>query len=413
LSDWTDEIIYRLLELRKENCPYSEISEILEEEFGIKKTSETLRKAHTRYRDIGHNSDDYITNLKTKRSAQKTSSRNAKEVRTVLDHLAAQDAFLDQFKDVLSTTKFKIHPVVKKKTKKKAKRTIVAHISDTHFGANIDGEEMGGLNKYSNIEEARRLAFYTREVAGYKMEHRKNTDLVIALNADLIQGVIHDIDSTTPLTTQFSTALCLLSQSISYLANEFNNVKVICTTGNHGRAMHRPDKKRPTKNRWDAYSTMLNVALEHALKDFKNVSFDIPATPYWYGKIQGHNYFILHSDAVLSTGSVGKNVSVESIKNKINDLISGIGPIDVVLAGHTHVPLSTILNNGVRLLCNGNLSGVDEFCLSLGIVTNHPSQQLFEVTEKYALGDLRNVMVLEADGMKELDKIIAPFKGKF
>jgi predicted phosphodiesterase len=127
----------------------------------------------------------------------------------------------------------------------------------------------------------------------------------------------------------------------------------------------------------------------------------------------GHNYFILHSDAVLSTGSIGKNISVGSIKNKINDLISGIGPIDVVMAGHTHVPMTTILNNGVTLLCNGSLSGVDEFCLSIGIVTNHPSQQLFEVTEKYPVGDLRNVMVLEADKDKSLDKIVEPFTGKF
>ena len=144
----------------------------------------------------------------------------------------------------------------------------------------------------------------------------------MALNADIIQGMIHNIDTTTPLTSQFARALHLLSQGISYLANEFSSVKVICTTGNHGRAMHRPDKGRPTKNRWDGYSTMLNVALEYALKPFKNVTFDIPVTPYWYGKIRGHNYFILHSDAVLSTGSIGKTISVDKIKNKV----AGITP---------------------------------------------------------------------------------------
>jgi hypothetical protein len=404
---WTDDNIKELIELKDQGLTNDQIGDI------IGKSGNAVNKAYNRFRDIGKSDDDFVSNLKTKRAAQKRSSKNAKEVKTVLDHLESQDAFLDQFKEVLKTTKFKIHPKVTKKTKKKSKRTIVAHISDTHFGADIDGEEMGGLNQYGRIEEARRLAFFIKEVAEYKVEHRKDTDLVIALNADIIQGMIHNIDSTSPLTNQFSRALHLLTQSISYLANEFNNVKVICTTGNHGRAMHRPDKGRPTKNRWDAYSTMLNVALEYALKGFKNVTFEIPTTPYWYGKIMGHNYFILHSDAVLSTGSIGKNISVGSIKNKINDLISGIGPIDVVMAGHTHVPMTTILNNGVTLLCNGSLSGVDEFCLSIGIVTNHPSQQLFEVTEKYPVGDLRNVMVLEADKDKSLDKIVEPFTGKF
>lgn len=393
---------------------HAEIAEELKEQFpGSSFTEGSVRKAYSRFKDVGQSDDDFVSNLRQKRSAQKRSSKNAKEVRAVLDYLEGQDTFLDQFKETLKSTKFSIHKPVKKRSKKKSKRTIIAHVSDTHFGADIDGEEMGGINHYGALEEARRLAFYTREVANYKIEHRKETDLVIALNADIIQGMIHDIDTTTPLTSQFSRAMNLLTQHISYLAGHFNNVKVICTTGNHGRAMHRPEKGRPTKNRWDGYSTMLNIALEYALRDHKNITFDIPTTPYWYGKIQGHNYFILHSDAVLSTGSIGKSVNVETIKNKINDLITGIGPIDVVMAGHTHVPLTTLLNNGVMLLCNGNLSGVDEYCLSLGIVKNNPSQQLFEITDKYPVGDLRNVMVLDADKEKELDKIIKPLKGKF
>ena len=413
MAAWTEEEIKYVLEQDEKGIARREIAKLFNGKFGAKRTGNSIKHCIDTYQGYDLSEEVHIDSLKRLHSTRKSKSKVAKENKVILEEMITQEAFLEEFKLVLKDSKFKIHPKVKKATKKKFNRTIVAHISDTHFGADIDVEEMGGLNGYTNVEEARRLALFVKEVGNYKIEHRKDTDLVIALNADIIQGMIHNIDTTTPLTSQFSRALHLLSQVISYLANEFSSVKVICTTGNHGRAMHRPDKGRPTKNRWDGYSTMLNIALEYALKPFKNVTFDIPVTPYWYGKIRGHNYFIVHSDAVLSTGSIGKTVSVDVIKNKVNDLAAGIGPIDVVLAGHTHIPLATILNNGTTLLCNGNLSGVDEFCLSIGIVTNHPSQQLFEVTDKYCVGDLRNVMVLDADNDESLDKIISPFKGKF
>ncbi len=405
---WNDANLKTLKQLKIEGLTHNEIAE----EMGT--TMKSVETAVSRYRNILFSDEAYGKNLLEKRSVIKKNLKLNKENNVILDKIVAENKFADRLEDVFKAITFKTHKATKKKkSKKKINRTIVAHISDTHFGADIQGDEMGGINQYGTTEEARRLAFFVREVANYKIEHRSETDLVIALNADLIQGVIHDIDTTKALTTQFAIALSLLTQAISYLANEFSSVKVICTTGNHGRAMHRPEKGRATRGRFDGYHTMLNIAMEAALANLKNVTFEIPITPYWYGKIRGHNYFILHSDTVLSTGSIGKAINVMAIKNKINDLITGIGPIDVVMAGHTHVPLTTLLANGTRLLCNGNLSGIDEYCLSLGIVNNQPSQQVFEVTDKYAVGDLRNVMVVEADKEKALDKIIEPFTEKF
>jgi hypothetical protein len=86
------------------------------------------------------------------------------------------------FNDVLKNNPIKIHKPLKSISKKtKTKRTIVAHLSDTHFQAQIDREEMGGLNGYGSTEEARRLAFFMREVAQYKLHYRDETDLVLVL----------------------------------------------------------------------------------------------------------------------------------------------------------------------------------------------------------------------------------------
>lgn len=403
-----------MLEMKESGSTYQEIAETLNEEHDTKLGFDAVRSAFRRYKDLGTTKDDFIQNLQKRRSAQKASSRNAKEVRALLDKIDNQETFLESFENLINTMEFKIHkPVKKSKKKKKAKRTLFACLSDTHYGADIDGEEMGDLNQYTTIEEARRTAFFTKEIADFKIEHRKDTDLFLALGGDLIQGVLRDLDSTTNLTSQFARGVHIVSQMISYLAQEFNSVKVISVTDNHGRAQHRPDKGRATKNRFDSYTTMMNIAIEYAINHLPNVEFEVPVTPYWYGKIQGHDFLIMHGDTTLSVGAVGKSLNIDTIKNKVNDLISGIGNIDVVVLGHLHIPVKTLLKNGTTLIVNGSLSGVDEFCLSLGIVKNNASQKLFEVTEKHAVGDMRDVDVLEADNDKKLDKIIEPFKGKY
>src|SRR5574343_124266 len=62
-----------------------------------------------------------------------------------------QREFLAGLKDALKTQKLQLHPVVKStpKSPRKIKRTLVACVSDTHFGANINKDEMGGINEFN------------------------------------------------------------------------------------------------------------------------------------------------------------------------------------------------------------------------------------------------------------------------
>jgi hypothetical protein len=62
---------------------------------------------------------------------------------------------------------------------------------------------------------------------------------------------------------------------------------------------------------------------------------------------------------------------------------------------------------------NGCLSGLDPYAVSIGIFDSNPTQQIFEVTEKHAVGDVRFIQVKSADKDAALDKIIKPFKGPF
>lgn len=414
MRTYTDDQIKFILKLRKGGKSLKEITKEFNSTYNENKTPKAMESLIFRYEDIDFSYDSNIQNIKQAFRDRKNKAKISKNYKEILEDSLSKEDFLSEFSKIMKETPLAVHKKQPKvPSKKKTKRAIIMHLSDTHFQAMIDEEELGGLNKYTEVEEARRLAFFTREVGEYKKKYRDETELYIVLNGDIGQGIIHDAESTPVMTTQFAAMVHLLTQSISYLSNKFKKVNVITTPGNHLRFMHKSNKGRQTVQKWDGFHTITYIALKGALVNHKNVSFIIPKTPYVYTKILGHNFFITHGDTVITPGNVGKTINSENIKNKINDLKDSLGPIDVIMMGHVHVATHQILNNSTHLVVNGCMSGVDGFAQSIGILHSIPVQQLFEVTEKAAVGDMRFVRLAEADKQKELDLIITPHVGKF
>ena len=414
---WTDEQLRFIIEERDKGSTFVEIADEFNSRFDKEilkdKSPQNLRAQYEKYKDFNFTETEMLQNIRSQHSARKSRSKTAKENRLLLDEIELNEQFIETFESVLKKHPLKVHKPIKLQKKKKVKRAIFGKLSDLHIQAQIEEDELGGMNKFGNKEEARRLAFYMREIANYKQAHREETELILPLNGDIGQGIIHDQESTPVMTTQFSAMLHLLTQAISFAATKYNKVRIIGVGGNHLRFMHKSNKGRQSSQKWDSFSTMLYISLKYALKDHKNVTIEIPVTPYALIDVLGHKYLITHGDTLINVGNVGKTVSTDHIKNKINDLISGLGKIDAVLVGHVHVPLYTTLNNGTELVINGTMSGIDPFAQSIGIVKNLPCQVMFEATEKYAVGDVRFVKMKEADDDEELDKIITPFEGKF
>lgn len=305
---------------------------------------------------------------------------------------------------------------LKKSSSKKCSRTIVAHLSDTHYGANIDQKEMGGLNSFNWEVAARRTALFAEQIAQYKPQYREDTELVLCINGDIIAGVIHDQEWFVDLlAVQFSGTLNILVQMVGYLAQNFKSVRVECATGNHGRGMHKGNKGRSMTHKWDSYESMVYVALREATRAYKNVSVNTPITPYNIFDVQGHKFFLTHGDTVFNLGNPGKAVNVGGINEQINKLnasqLSEGQSFSGVICGHVHTPLTMFTDSGCALIVNGCLSGLDPFAQAIGIFSSNPTQQLFEVTDPYAVGDIRFIQLSSADARKELDLIIAPFKG--
>lgn len=330
---------------------------------------------------------------------------------------ALKNEFLKTFKEVIAKTPIVVKSASKVSPKKKVRsRTIVAHISDTHIGANIESSEMGGVNAFTPEITSRRFALFAEQVVTYKPQYRKDTDLVICINGDIIAGMIHDQEFFADLLTQqTAAALKILIQFVSYCAGYYENVKVVMTSGNHGRAMHKGNKSRATTHKWDSYETMIYLGVKYAVEaKCKNVKCEIPTTPYAILDIQGHKFLQTHGDTVVNVGNPGKNISIAQINNQVNKLNASNltdGKFAGIIVGHVHTPTVHLADNGAFLLINGTLSGADPFCQSIGIFSNQPTQMMFEVTKEYSVGDIRFIRLHDADNDARLDKIIEPMKG--
>lgn len=328
--------------------------------------------------------------------------------RLIADELSAN------LKEIVKNIDFKIHKPLKKtsKSSKKAERTIIAHLSDTHYGANIDKSEMGGLNEFNWNIAARRTALFMQQIVNYKPQHRDQTEVVLLVNGDIIAGMIHNTDWFVDLlTTQFAGTLNILCQGISYLAQNFKKVRVIMTPGNHGRSVHKADHGRATTHKWDSYETQIFIAVREVMKaKCKNVQVEVPDSPFAIFAAHGHTYFVTHSDTVINVGNPGAALNMKSINNQINKLnaseLGGDAKFAAVICGHIHTPTLQLMESGCMLVLNGCLSGLDPYAMSIGIFDSNPTQQLFEATEKYAVGDVRFIQVKSADKDASLDEII-------
>jgi UDP-2,3-diacylglucosamine pyrophosphatase LpxH len=359
--------------------------------------------------------------LVVKKTAELVSSHRKKIENQLGTRAMLNKEFAESFQETVSKIDFKIHKPVKdtKIIKKPSARTLVAHMSDTHFGCNVDSAEMGGLNRYDWTIASRRAALFAEQIVKYKPHYRKETDLVLVINGDIIAGMIHNQEWFVDLlTTQFAGTLSILTQMISYLAQNFRNVKVVFQPGNHGRSMHKASTERGTTHKWDSYETQIYIAIREVCKaKLPNVTVDIPVSPFAIFEAQGHNFFVTHGDTVINVGNPGKAINIGSINNQVNKLnashLGGNKKFAGVIIGHVHTPTLQLMESGCMLIINGCLSGLDPYANSIGIFDSNPTQQIFEVTEKHAVGDVRFIQVKDADNNTALDNIIEPFKGLF
>jgi hypothetical protein len=290
------------------------------------------------------------------------------------------------------------------------KRELNVLISDTHFGSDLDARYVP--LKYGTIEEARRLAYVVKQVCEYKRQYRKETRLRVHLAGDIIQNQLHDKRDGDISAAQVARAIWLLDQALAYFAAEFPEVIVDVATGNHGRNTGR-HQERATLDKVDSLETMIYYALKVSAKNLKNVTVNIPRTPYLTYESFGAKCFGTHGDTVLNAGYPGKSVKVSGLEAQINRINASLPNADeykLFFMGHVHVGMMLHMSNGATIITNGALIPTDQYGVSIGLFETQSGQWMWESVPGHVVGDSRFITIdSKVDSDTSLDRIVRPF----
>ena len=152
-----------IIEKRESGVGYTQLALDFYTEFGIKKHADVFRKVYKRYE--GANLDEAIvaTAQKAQYKAAVTTSTLRKVNKAIIKDTVFKEDFLSELKQIIDANPVKLHKQLKtKKSKTKTKRTILAHVSDTHIGVNINSKEMDNINIFNPTVASRRFAFAAR-----------------------------------------------------------------------------------------------------------------------------------------------------------------------------------------------------------------------------------------------------------
>lgn len=285
-------------------------------------------------------------------------------------------------------------------------------ISDTHFGSDLDPST--GVRAYGAEEESRSMAKIVTGTLDFKTNHRRNTKLFVNILGDIIQGKIHDPQSSADLAIQICRAIYVLGKSLHILASEFPEVEVNCATGNHDRdpSVHHD---RASTDKYNSFATPIYYALKQQLAHLPNVKFNISKAPFFGYESFGANYWCTHGDNQIKVPNPMGAINVGSLENEINKINArpNTPKYDVFMVGHIHTGMKITMKNGTTLITNPPLIPTDQYALSLNLSPDSPTgQQLFESVPGYPCGDLRTLWVTEEDRKNQsLDSIIQPFSG--
>jgi hypothetical protein len=325
--------------------------------------------------------DDQVAAAKARTEAeQRAHAATRRELVRANEHNAKLEALLDRYQ-VVKPSDMKVPKWTSRKASKKAHRaTALLCLSDLHLDERVDLAEMSGMNEYNRAIAERRLEHVvegTVKLASTYVSGVTWDGIVVALNGDILSGDIHDELARTneaPTTASVTHWVPRLASALRYLADEFGQVFVPCTDGNHDRTY----KKIPAKQRaessfaWVVYNWLADV-----LRDDERITFSITTAPGQVYPIYDTTFHQSHGDAFRSAGGVG-GLYPSMLKHihRLDAMWAAQGvSVDCHLFGHWHQYLS-----GPNFIVNGSLKGYDEYARSSAFRPEPPRQALAVVT---------------------------------
>lgn len=290
------------------------------------------------------------------------------------------------------------------------KDALVVHVSDTHFGLNVDPNEVLGA-KYNWTIAARRMGYFGYRVVEYA-KRKGITKCYLILNGDIIEGKIHTDDNGQELlASQCDGSRQILTALVDYFRTQFTEIDVHCTTGNHGRWPFK-GSGRATAQKYDSATTLIYRGMEQIFRDVEQVKFSIPRAPFVEFDAAGNRIFATHGDGVFTIGNPGRSMNMDKLVRQVLALeaseILAARP-DVVLLGHYHFPFWGRIPNGPKnshLMVNGCASGMTPYTNTIGLFSGTPVQTFFETSTNRVVDGFHQVDLSEGDAYEEYEQVV-------
>tara|TARA_R110000824_G_scaffold401764_1_gene615192 strand:- start:955 stop:2310 length:1356 start_codon:yes stop_codon:yes gene_type:complete len=294
-------------------------------------------------------------------------------------------------------------PTGKRKTE--SPQIMVAPLSDTHIGEQVDYNAMTGLNRYDMEIFNNRLFGWASSILE-SAENRRNSvpvdELIIPCLGDIISGAIHEelvLTNETHVVHQMIRGAHLISQALLYLAPHFKKIHVPCVVGNHGRMTRKPPMKDKGVMDWDH---LLYQWVAAYCMNQKNITFSIPTSYFNTFNIYERNILIMHGDSASGSGAVTSITrAVSNLRSVLHyrhtlepEVATAAGNIishnilpknfDSAFIGHFHRVDEWDIGNGSVYVC-GTMKGGDEYAFfRLGVISK-PSHIITYWSEDYGM----------------------------
>lgn len=285
------------------------------------------------------------------------------------------------------------------RSSKEDRGTLIAMLSDTHYGEVVNPREMGGFNKYNlKIAELRTERFFRRTIvcARTYLAGVKYDGLVLALNGDIVSGDIHDELTETNEASTYETVLWAvprIAAGVEMFAKEFERVHVVSAPGNHGRNAIKPRYKKRSANNAD---TLIARLVARELGTDKRVSFEIPESLDVGFQVYGSRFTMEHGDelnAFQGSAEIGPlGPLVRGTNRKAIASAAEGRPFDYALWSHLHKLLPVAASGFVG---NGSVKGYDEYARGKKFKPERPQQALLVCTPEYGITTDMPVFVVD------------------
>lgn len=288
-------------------------------------------------------------------------------------------------------------------------RTVNLLLSDLHFGAAMD--ERANPLPYRAVEEARRFEYVVRQALDYKPQYRAQSQLNVYLNGDVVDGfLMHDQRAGLPLTEQKAVFWHHARIALAHFAAQYPKVVVHCQPGNHGRNIAR-HPGRATEDKWDGIEWDMYYALQCMCSELHNVEFSIPFRAVSVVDLYGSKLLLTHGDTEpgFQDPDSGSEKNAATMAQINSSKIYGC-EFAAVAVGHWHKG-RYLATRYPQAIFNGALVPPNGFARSARMIGERQGQTLWESVEGYPVGDLRFIVVGEAQDRDErLGQMIPPFR---